>query len=190
MPAKGRRILGPRIVKKVPLREIFLGRQVGGGRVLHESVDHKTGTWTLRTRNTTDTEGECVMVSVGQEDVLRGLKKFRRLAKQDLLASEHTSDPEFWREQAHARRDTYARLIESVEQRGVDAAYREAIEAYAALPLLRDGQKDANISGGEQAYEMFFRLVGIDDKEITRLRNGRRRRPFRESAREIEVATR
>lgn len=120
------------------------------------------------------------MVSVGQEDVLRALKKFRRLAKQDLLASEQTSDPDYWREQAHARREAYARLIASVEQRGVDAACREAIEAYAALPLLRDGQKDARISGEEQAYEMFLRVVGIDDKEITRLRNGRRRRPRRD----------
>lgn len=122
------------------------------------------------------------MVSVGQEDVLRGLKKFRRLAKQDLLASEHTSEPAYWREQAHVRRETYARLIESVSERGVDAAYREAVNAYAALPLLRDGQRDARISGEEQAFELFFGLVGIDAKEITRLRNSRRRRPFKDGA--------
>lgn len=119
------------------------------------------------------------MFAVRQEDVLRGLKKFRRLAKQDLLASGHTSDPDFWRAQAEFRRETYARLVEAVEQRGVDAAYREALDAYAALPLLREGQRDPRISGEEQAFEMFFRLVGVDSKEVTRLRNGRRRRPYK-----------
>jgi len=85
--------------------------------------------------------GHARMIAVRQEDVVRALKKFRRLAKQDLLASERTSEPDFWRVQAEVRRETYARLIEAVEQRGVDAAYREAVEAYAALPLLREGQK-------------------------------------------------
>lgn len=119
------------------------------------------------------------MVSVGQDDVLRGLKRFRRLAKQDLLASEHTTEPAYWKEQAHARREAYARLVESVAQRGVEAAYREAIDAYAALPLLREDQREPRISGEEQALELFFRLVGVDSKEITRLRNGRRRRPYK-----------
>ena len=54
------------------------------------------------------------MVSVGQADVLRALKKFLRLAKQDLLASEHTTEPAFWREQAQIRRQTYAWLVEGV----------------------------------------------------------------------------
>lgn len=127
------------------------------------------------------------MFAVRQEDVLRGLKKFRRLAKQDLLASGHTSDPDFWRAQAEFRRETYARLVEAVEQRGVDAAYREALDAYAALPLLRDGQKDPRISGSEQALEMFFHLVGVDAKEMTRMRNGRRRRPYNEPADPVTV---
>lgn len=113
---------------------------------------------------------------VHKDDVLRGLKKFRRLAKQDLLASEHTSRPAYWKEQAEARRRTYAQLTASVSERGVEAAYEEAVQAYAALPLLRDGEEDPAISGAEQAYELFFRLVGVGEKELVRMRNGRRRR--------------
>jgi len=115
------------------------------------------------------------LVPVPKDDVLRALKKFRRLAKQDLLASEHTPRPEFWRRQAEARRETYAVLIESVSERGVDAAYEEAARAYAGLPLLREGQ-DPAVDGAAQAFELFFRLVGVDEKELTRMRNSRRRR--------------
>lgn len=127
------------------------------------------------------------MVSVGQADVLRALKKFLRLAKQDLLASEHTTEPAFWREQAQIRRQTYAWLVEGVSLRGVDAAYREATAAYAALPLLREGQKEPRISGKEQAFEMFFHLIGVDPKEITRMRNGRRRRQYNESTTKVTI---
>ncbi len=114
------------------------------------------------------------MVPVPKDDVLRALKKFRRLAKQDLLASEHTPRPEFWRRQAEARRETYAVLIESVSERGVDAAYRGR-EGLAGLPLFREGQ-DPAVDGAAQAFELFFRLVGVDEKELTRMRNSRRRR--------------
>lgn len=115
------------------------------------------------------------MIPVRQDDVLRGLKKFKRLAKQDLLASPLTQDPGFWSAQAEARRAQYAEFMELVERRGVDAAYQVAVEGYAALPLVRVDGRDPKLSGLEQAYEMFFAVLGIDQKEIARLRNGRRR---------------
>ena len=40
------------------------------------------------------------MIVVAKEDVLKGLKKFKRLAKQDLLVSQFTADPDFWIRQA------------------------------------------------------------------------------------------
>jgi len=116
------------------------------------------------------------LISVHKDDVLRALKRFRRLAKQDLLMSEHTSDPAYWKEQAEARRRTYAALIEWVSQRGVDAAHEEAIRAYAALPLLRAKGEDPVTSGSEQAFELFFLTIGIAEKELVRMRNGRRKR--------------
>lgn len=116
------------------------------------------------------------MVSVGQDDVLRGLKRFRRLAKQDLLASRPAPDSDFWSEHAKARRDVYGELMNIVENEGVEAAYRQAIDRYTALPFLRAGESP-ELSGREQAYELFFALVGLDPREMTRLRNSRRRIP-------------
>lgn len=127
------------------------------------------------------------MFSVSQYDVLRGLKKFRRLAKQDLLASAHTSDPKFWSAQAEARRSAYGRLMESVEEEGVEAAYQRALEAYAALPLFHaDGTElDPTLSGSEQAFEMFFTILGMSADEISRLRHTRRRRRFAASTKPL-----
>lgn len=117
------------------------------------------------------------MFSVSQDDVLRGLKRFRRLAKQDLLASAFTSDPDFWSEQAKARRAVYGELMNWVESEGVEAAYRRALDGYTALPLLRAGERSPAISGKEQAFELFFAILGCDPREVTRLRNSRRRLP-------------
>src|SRR5690606_4956302 len=82
------------------------------------------------------TRGEGAMIFLPQAEVLQALKKCKRLAKQDLLASAHTSNPDFWRSQAEARRATYDRLMGLVESEGVEAAYRMAVDEHAALPLV------------------------------------------------------
>lgn len=102
------------------------------------------------------------MIAVAKDDVLRGLKKFKRLAKQDILASPRTSEPEFWREQAEARREMYTKLMSWVEYEGVDAACRMALDELAALPLLHSSRIDPARSGKEQALGLFLQLVGVD----------------------------
>lgn len=105
------------------------------------------------------------MIVVAKDDVLRGLKRFKRLAKQDLLASCRTSNPVFWEKQAEARRETYTQLMDLVERLGVDAACERALQSYAALPLVHSqGTPDPEVSGKQQALEMFFEIVGIDEK--------------------------
>lgn len=114
------------------------------------------------------------VTKVDKVDVLRGLKKFRRLAKQDLLASPYTSEPDFWRKQAEARRETYQKLTEYVELQGVVAAYQLSLDEYVALPLLCETSPDPRLLGLERAYEMFMAIVGVDPKEMTRLKNARK----------------
>lgn len=126
------------------------------------------------------------MFSVGQSDVINALKKFRRLAKQDFLASTQTSDPVFWRLQAEARRDQYEELMESVRVDGVESAYRRSTSQYTALPLSRGENQDPDILGREQAFEMFFQALGVDEKSRTRLRNARRRVPLAKSVKALE----
>lgn len=115
------------------------------------------------------------MFSVAQRDLLHALKRFRRMAKQDLLASTHTSDPGFWFQQAEARRAQYDELMQSVRTDGVEAAYRRSVHEYTHLPLSHDGPADPQITGKEKAYEMFFLALGIGPKEQIRLKNARRR---------------
>lgn len=115
------------------------------------------------------------MIEVAKDDVLRALKKFKRLAKQDLLASPLMSDPSYWSAQATARRATYDTLTGWIEQDGVEAAYRKALEQYAALPLIlsADVSKEASeptASGRQQALELFFTLLGVDSEELNRVR--------------------
>ncbi|MCK9222045.1 MAG: hypothetical protein PHV61_11770 [Limnochordia bacterium] len=103
------------------------------------------------------------MFIVDDEDVLRGLKKFKRLAKQDLLASSLTSDPEFWNEQAQARREMYDKLMLWIQEQGVDEAYRIARKEEASLPLVNS--KDAAVLGKQQALNMFFTILGVQALE-------------------------
>src|SRR5690606_30278491 len=63
-------------------------------------------------------KGAVIMIVVSQEDVLRGLKKFKRLAKQDMLAGPKTANPGFWTAQAEARRLVYGELTDWVEHLG------------------------------------------------------------------------
>lgn len=101
------------------------------------------------------------MILVAKEDVLRGLKKFKRLAKQDLLASSLTSNPDFWSVQAEKRRSTYSWLMDLVEEHGVDHAYHCAIKQYAGLPILFGNPSLPEATGSKQALEMFFTIIGI-----------------------------
>lgn len=103
------------------------------------------------------------MHNVTPADVLRALKKFKRLAKQDLLASELTSDPDFWRGQAEARREMYDILMALVESEGVDAAHRHAVDEHASLPLLGSAGDSAVVKGKKQALQMFFTILGVDE---------------------------
>ncbi len=102
------------------------------------------------------------MIVVAKEDVLRGLKKFKRLAKQDLLISRFTPEPHFWEKQAEGRRNTYDRLTKLIFDHGVDHAYKSALKLYVDLPFSFENKiEDAEVIGMKQALEMFFTIVGM-----------------------------
>ncbi len=102
------------------------------------------------------------MIVVAKEDVLTGLKKFKRLAKQDLLVSKFTDDPEFWVKQAEARRNAYTNLMDLVYDHGVDHAYQYAIKKYVDLPFVfANKESEAHTIGTSQAFEMFFTILGV-----------------------------
>lgn len=112
------------------------------------------------------------MFEVGKEDVIQGLKRFKRLAKQDLLASSLTSNPQFWSRQAEARRAMYTSLMNLVEEKGVELAYETARREYASLPRFAfDGaETNPQDKGRAQALEMFFTLLGVDSEKVMSMR--------------------
>lgn len=110
-----------------------------------------------------------VMLNV--EDVVRGLKRLKSLAKQDLLVSSRTANPAFWSIHADARKQKYEDLITMVSEHGVSATYNSAINEYLNLP--ESGEDEAHIKGKEQALEMFLQTLGVDRRTLAELRSRR-----------------
>lgn len=115
------------------------------------------------------------MIYVSATDALRALKTFKRLAKQDLLASGLMEEPQFWRRQAESRRAMYDALMRVVEDEGVEAAHRFAVNELAALPLFRSesfnesegldgGTTQARFRGKQQALQLFVSFLGVDEE--------------------------
>ena len=100
------------------------------------------------------------MCQVQGEDLIRALKRFKSLAKQDLLVSERTNDPYFWRTHAEARRKEYTRLIHLVENSGVEKACVYALKSYKRNRLNNAKERSPEQDGSRQALELFFEITG------------------------------
>ncbi|MDI6871640.1 MAG: hypothetical protein QME79_09845 [Bacillota bacterium] len=103
------------------------------------------------------------MILVDQDDVLRGLKRCKRLAKQALLASGLTADPSFWTAQAEARRLTYDDLMARIQENGLEPTYAAARARYEQLT----SPSTPTETGERQALEMFFTILGVGAGETT-----------------------
>ncbi|ACK42666.1 MULTISPECIES: hypothetical protein [Dictyoglomus] len=97
-----------------------------------------------------------------KESILKGLDGFSKLAKQDMLMSVHTENPEYWRKNAEARHDKYKELYKLVEEVGLDMAIEKTIEEYKSLKE----ENDPVARGKKRALESFFVLVGIDPSQL------------------------
>lgn len=108
------------------------------------------------------------MNQLEREDLLNGLERFPSIAKQDILASAHTSNPEFWSKQAEARRKQYDELVESIEKVGVDETVELALGWYSKIPALHEEPEfgEPELRGYKQALEAFFKAVGIDKSRV------------------------
>jgi hypothetical protein len=106
------------------------------------------------------------MIQVSRDDVLKGLRRFKRLAKQDILVSPMTPDPTFWRIQAESRRKAYDELIELVENDGVIAAYQYALKQYDELRADIEKSDNPQTRGRGLAYELFLEAIGVSKDEL------------------------
>lgn len=117
-----------------------------------------------------------VKVVLSTEEILRGLKHYRRIAKQDLLRAPETPDPEAFRQHAEARRGVYAELSKIAEDGGPDEVARAALRAYQDLPFVTGSElpEHTEIKGRENALENFFLMIGLEPRLR---REARSRRP-------------
>ncbi|NLS45724.1 MAG: hypothetical protein GX969_08330 [Firmicutes bacterium] len=108
------------------------------------------------------------MIQLNAEDVIRGLKRLKSLAKQDILISSRAPDPEFWLKTATARKEKYEALIALVEKYGVQGAYQAALDDYTSLnsSMPETNRNLPCMRGQEQALEIFFRTLGLNGDDI------------------------
>ncbi len=110
------------------------------------------------------------------EQLLQGLKHYRRIARQDMLRAPETPWPAAFLTHAESRREVYVALGTYAEAHASDEVVEHALELYRQLPFVTGTaeHEHPDVKGRENALENFFLLVGLDPK--TR-REARSKRP-------------
>lgn len=110
------------------------------------------------------------------EQLLQGLKHYRRIARQDMLRASETPWPAAFLTHAESRREVYVALGTYAEAHASDEVIEHALELYRQLPFVTGTaeHEHPDVKGRENALENFFLLVGLDPK--TR-REARSKRP-------------
>lgn len=116
-----------------------------------------------------------VNVVLSSEEIKRGLKHYRRIAKQDILLAEDAENPETFRRHAEARRVVYAHLSQLAETRSPQEVVLEALRCYQELPFVTGTSSDEyiEVKGRENALENFFLMVGLEPKVRREVRSQR-----------------
>ncbi|HLV10904.1 MAG TPA: hypothetical protein VKY42_00510 [Trueperaceae bacterium] len=117
-----------------------------------------------------------VNVVLSSEEILRGLKHYRRIAKQDLLLASETDNPEAFRRHAEARRSVYSYLSELAQTMSPPEVVEEALKVYRELPFVTGSEDEAHteIKGRENALENFFLMIGLEPKLRREVRSQRK----------------
>jgi hypothetical protein len=124
---------------------------------------------------------EAIMkVVLSSEEILRGLKHYRRIAKQDVLRAVETPNPDAFRVHAEARREVYAQLADLAEINHPDEVVEHALGIYKTLPFLNGTPEDSHpeSKGRENALENFFLMIGLDARVRREAR--RERKPMKQ----------
>ncbi|WP_027480442.1 hypothetical protein [Deinococcus pimensis] len=111
------------------------------------------------------------------EQILQGLKHYRRIARQDMLRAPETPHPDAFLKHAESRRAVYVALAERAEQASADDVVEHALHLYRDLPFVTGTPEfeHPEIKGRENALENFFLMVGLDPKRRREARSQRRK---------------
>ena len=107
-----------------------------------------------------------VKVVLSSDEIIRGLKHYKRIAKQDLLHAKDNDDSEYISQHAQARREIYSQLAEISSEKNPDEVVLIALEQYQKLPFVTGTPKDQynDIKGKESALENFFSMINLEPK--------------------------
>lgn len=116
-----------------------------------------------------------VKVVLSTDEILRGLKHYRRIAKQDLLRADQADHPDAFRRHAEARREVYARLAEIATGGTPEEVARSALALYKELPFVTGtpAEEHVDVKGRENALENFFLMIGLEPKVRREVRSQR-----------------
>lgn len=116
-----------------------------------------------------------VKVVLSTDEILRGLKHYRRIAKQDLLRADQAEHPDAFRRHAEARREVYAQLAEVANDGTPEDVARTALELYKSLPFVTGtpANDHVDVKGRENALENFFLMIGLEPKVRREVRSQR-----------------
>ncbi len=116
-----------------------------------------------------------VRVVLSSDEIVKGLKHYRRIAKQDVLRAPETDNPEAFCAHAEARRGVYTHLTEIAETQSPSAVVHEALNCYKELPFVTGTGADEHIDikGQENALENFFLMIGLEPKVRREVRSQR-----------------
>lgn len=116
-----------------------------------------------------------VRIVLSSDEIIRGLKHYRRIARQDVLRAPETDDPETFRAHAEARRGIYAHLAEIADSKTPEDVVREALRCYRELPFVTGtaNGEHTEIKGKENALENFFLMIGLEAKVRREVRSQR-----------------
>jgi hypothetical protein len=109
------------------------------------------------------------------EQLMQGLKHYRRIARQDLLRAPETPFPDAFRQHAEARRALYVALEQQASQHGPQDAIDYALGEYRALPFTTGTEEHEHpeLKGRENGLENFFLMIGLDPKTRREARSAR-----------------
>lgn len=116
-------------------------------------------------------------VDLSMDELIRGLKHYRRIARQDLLQANAVEDGADLRVHAEARREVYTHLAETAAAEPAAEVLREALRLYQELPFVT-GTPDGEFvweKGRENALENFFVMVNLAPRIRRTVRSTRSR---------------
>lgn len=116
-----------------------------------------------------------IRVVLSSDEIIKGLKHYRRIAKQDVVRASETANPELFLCHAEARRDVYAHLTTIAESKPPSDVVQEALKVYSDLPFVTGTAEDeyTEIKGRENALENFFLMIGLEPKVRREVRSQR-----------------